>query len=244
VSRLRHVTILHDGSGTADDVLDALGAAGLAADRLLVEDDLPAMVAGLRRLRPDLVVNLVTRFAGNARLAPDVTAALELLQLPYTGAGPAGLYLMADPNLGQRLLATHGIETAIDADEARGVDTLVALVGNERPEVLLAAPAPASDAEVPAEEVEQRDALVELAKNVAQVLRIRDYGLMVARVTDERRVALVKAIPNPPLARDGDLARAYLRSGDSYEELVRRIVDEAWERSQSERHAPSTMRSG
>ena len=94
----RRVTLLHESrSGSVDEVGAALAAHGLRVTAFRMKDDLDALAAGLRATRPDLVFNLVDRVADNPRLAPDVSAVLDLLGYAYTGAGPSGLYLAGDP---------------------------------------------------------------------------------------------------------------------------------------------------
>jgi hypothetical protein len=240
---LRRITLLVDRRAEEGvrDLRQTLDRLGLGVEVLEAIDDLPTLVEQIQKSRPDLVVNLVERFAGNLRLAPDVAAALDVMNMPYTGAGPAGLYLAADPSLLRRLLRVHDIDTAFGADDPPGDDVLLAMIGNERLEIALASVHPASAEGVgliEEDEMARRDALVGLARAAFPVARLRDYGLIVARVPAAGgRPLFVRAVPNPRLARDGDLARAFLRTGDRYEEMVRRIVSAAWQRREVEQRA-------
>ncbi|HOW98844.1 MAG TPA: hypothetical protein P5567_15070 [Kiritimatiellia bacterium] len=56
-----------------------------------------------------LVFNLTERFEGDRRKDLNVAALLELLHLPYTGTGPAGLWLCRDKAAGKRILGYHRI---------------------------------------------------------------------------------------------------------------------------------------
>jgi D-alanine-D-alanine ligase len=61
--------------------------------------------------KPDLVVNLVDTLKGRDQLQPSVPAALELANIPYTGAGMEGLIIGNNRNLTKRLLMAHDIPT-------------------------------------------------------------------------------------------------------------------------------------
>jgi len=61
--------------------------------------------------KPDLVVNLVDTLKGRDQLQPSVPAALELANIPYTGAGMEGLIIGNNRNLTKRLLTAYDIPT-------------------------------------------------------------------------------------------------------------------------------------
>lgn len=61
--------------------------------------------------KPDLVVNLVDTFKGKDCLQTSVPAALELSNIPYTGAGMEGLVIGNDRNLTKRLMMAYDIPT-------------------------------------------------------------------------------------------------------------------------------------
>lgn len=61
--------------------------------------------------KPDLVVNLVDTLRGKDRLQTSVPAALELSNVPYTGAGMEGLIIGNNRNLTKRLLIAYDIPT-------------------------------------------------------------------------------------------------------------------------------------
>lgn len=61
--------------------------------------------------KPDLVFNLVDTLRGKDTLQTSVPAALELSQIPYTGAGMGGLVIGNDRNLTKRLLMAYDIPT-------------------------------------------------------------------------------------------------------------------------------------
>jgi D-alanine-D-alanine ligase-like ATP-grasp enzyme len=208
----RRVTVLHDLENdgprpAVGDVATALATAGLAVAVLEVRDDLDALAEGLRRHRPDLVFNLVERFAGNSRLAPDVAAALDLLAVPYTGAGPPGLYLAVDAALSRRLLSSYGVL----AETSSLPTSTYAVLGNDRVTIM-----------------PDGEELVPLVQATGAALRLRDYALIEA--SDVFEPVLVRAVPNPSLGRDEPFAAAAARAGISYDDLILRIANEAWER--------------
>lgn len=61
--------------------------------------------------RPDLVVNLVDTLKGKDSLQTSVPAALELANIPYTGAEMTGLVIGNDRHLIKRLLTSYEIPT-------------------------------------------------------------------------------------------------------------------------------------
>jgi len=61
--------------------------------------------------QPDVVVNLVDTLKGKDRLQTSVPAALELSNIPYTGAGMEGLVIGNNRNLTKRLLMAYDIPT-------------------------------------------------------------------------------------------------------------------------------------
>ena len=61
--------------------------------------------------KPDLVINLVDTLRGKDRLQTSVPAALELSNIPYTGAGMEGLIIGNNRNLTKRLFVAYAIPT-------------------------------------------------------------------------------------------------------------------------------------
>lgn len=86
--------------------------------------------------KPDLVVNLVDTFKGRDSLQISVPAALELSNLPYTGAEMTGMVIGNNRNLTKRLLMAYDIPTpayqfirrvGTKIDESLGVPLIVKL---------------------------------------------------------------------------------------------------------------------
>lgn len=61
--------------------------------------------------KPDLVLNLVDTLRGKDYLQTSVPAALELSNLPYTGAQMEGLVIGNNRNITKRMLMAYGIPT-------------------------------------------------------------------------------------------------------------------------------------
>jgi len=61
--------------------------------------------------QPDLVLNLVDTLKGKDNLQTSVPAALELSNIPYTGAGIDGIVIGNDRNLTKRLLMAYDVPT-------------------------------------------------------------------------------------------------------------------------------------
>lgn len=63
----------------------------------------------LRTLEPRLVFNLTEWVGGNRRLDAAIASMLEMMNVPYTGAGPDGLQLARDKALAKDIVAKLGI---------------------------------------------------------------------------------------------------------------------------------------
>ena len=61
--------------------------------------------------KPDLVLNLVDTLRGKDALQTSVPAALELANIPYTGAGLQGLVIGNDRNLVKQMMIANHIPT-------------------------------------------------------------------------------------------------------------------------------------
>lgn len=61
--------------------------------------------------RPDLVINLVDTIRGKDVLSTSVTGALEMVDIPYTGASMSGMVIGNDRNLMKQILLANNIPT-------------------------------------------------------------------------------------------------------------------------------------
>jgi D-alanine-D-alanine ligase len=81
-------------------------------------------IEALRTLKPPLVFNLTEWVGGNRRLDAAIASMLEMLNVPYTGAGPEGLQLARDKALAKAIVSRHGIAVPPHAVvNGHGVDT-------------------------------------------------------------------------------------------------------------------------
>jgi D-alanine-D-alanine ligase len=121
------VVILHTADALEppiDPVIEqlsgALHALGHEAQSVVVDREIDALVAALRRHAPDLVFNLAESFRGKSALESNVAALLNLLDYRYTGSSPAGLLVAGDKSLTKKVLRFHGIKTPEFATLYRG----------------------------------------------------------------------------------------------------------------------------
>lgn len=71
------------------------------------ESDVPATVRALADLEPRLVFNLTECLDGDRRHDHSIAGVLDLMGLPYTGTGPAGLLLARDKALSKHIVASR-----------------------------------------------------------------------------------------------------------------------------------------
>lgn len=74
----------------------------------------------LARCGADLIFNLTESYAGDDTKEMHVTAFLDLLDLPYTGAGPHAHILAQDKAIAKKMFAFHGIQSPYFATAWRG----------------------------------------------------------------------------------------------------------------------------
>ncbi len=72
------------------------------------------------RCGADLIFNLTESYAGDDTKDMNIAAYLDLLDCPYTGAGPHAMYLAQDKSLAKKIFAFHGIKTPYFATSYRG----------------------------------------------------------------------------------------------------------------------------
>lgn len=68
-----------------------------------------ALVENLRKKKPEMVFNLVDSVKGNEYLSSSIPGVLELVDIPYTGAGILGLSLTYNKFVTKKLLQQYGI---------------------------------------------------------------------------------------------------------------------------------------
>ncbi len=299
-----------------EEIFDALTKLG-HEPCYLVLDGRDASLHAVARSNADLIFNLTESYAGDDTKDMNVAAYLELLETPYTGAGPHGLYLAQDKSLAKKVFAFHKIRTpyfavsykgrvhhahdvefplivkplsedgsiGIDADSVvnsvkelmekihyvheefdspalieeyiEGREIYAAVLGNDKPEALPlveldlsklpnGTPRIAStdvkwerDTEaykktrsVVVEDLDERttEKIQEKALAAYQALKLRDYGRIDLRLTEKGEIYVLEANPNPWLSSGAEFALAARKSGRTYTDLMKDIVDLAMAR--------------
>jgi D-alanine-D-alanine ligase len=69
-------------------------------------------IDALRLLEPRLVFNLTEWLSGDRRLDSAIAGVLDMMNLPYTGAGPDGMQLARDKALAKQVVADLGVAVA------------------------------------------------------------------------------------------------------------------------------------
>jgi len=104
-----HFTRQPDKPITEYHVCEALRLLGHRVTVQGAEYDIAAVTQALTDESPDLVFNLTEQFCGDRRLDKNIAALLELLDIPFTGAGAMGLMLARDKGLCKQILTLHKI---------------------------------------------------------------------------------------------------------------------------------------
>jgi D-alanine-D-alanine ligase len=85
-----------------------------------VLDGRPQSLLGLAKCGADLIFNLTESYAGDDTKEMQVTALLDLLDIPYTGAGPHANILAQDKSIAKKIFAFYGIQSPYFATAYRG----------------------------------------------------------------------------------------------------------------------------
>jgi D-alanine-D-alanine ligase len=85
-----------------------------------VVDGTSQSLTSLAKCGADLVFNLTESFAGDDTKDMNLAAYLDLLGVPYTGAGPHAFFLSQDKAVAKKMFAFHGIRTPYFAMSYRG----------------------------------------------------------------------------------------------------------------------------
>ncbi len=101
--------VIPDEPSTEFHVVSTLRALGHQVAILGVDDDVGAVIAGLRDQQPEIVFNLTEVFRGDRRQDRNLAALLELSGLPFTGSGSTALMLCRGKGLCKQLLNLHRI---------------------------------------------------------------------------------------------------------------------------------------
>jgi len=97
---------------TEADVLACLRKLGHEVETLAIYDEVKAVFDKVEAFKPEVVFNLCETFLSDRAHEPNIPALLELMKVPYTGAGPDALLLCKDKAIAKKLLAFHRVRTA------------------------------------------------------------------------------------------------------------------------------------
>jgi len=102
-----------------EEIFDALTKLGHEPSYYVL-DGRPQSLHGLAKCGADLVFNLTESYAGDDTKEMNVAAYMDLIGLPYTGAGPHAHFLAQDKATAKKLFAFHQIRTPYFATAYRG----------------------------------------------------------------------------------------------------------------------------
>lgn len=113
--KTRRRKLVHD----RDEIFEALTRIGHQPFYHALDGKLSTLAA-VGKLDADLIFNLVESYNGDDTCDMNVAAYLDLLGIPYTGAGPHALHLAQDKSLAKKIFAFHDIQTPFFATSYLG----------------------------------------------------------------------------------------------------------------------------
>jgi D-alanine-D-alanine ligase len=102
-----------------EEIFEALEKLGHEPFYQVLDGTIPSVNA-LSKCGADLIFNLTESFAGDDTKEMQIAAYLDLLDIPYTGAGPHASFLAQDKAIAKKMFAFHGIRTPYFATSYRG----------------------------------------------------------------------------------------------------------------------------
>src|ERR1700689_4369973 len=102
-----------------EEVFEALEKLGHEPSYYVLNGPTQSLV-GLAKCGADLIFNITESWAGDNTNGLQVTAFLDLLDIPYTGAGPHAHILAQDKSIAKKMFAFHDIQSPYFATAYRG----------------------------------------------------------------------------------------------------------------------------
>ena len=102
-----------------EEIFEALGKLGHEPSYYVLDGRTQSLL-GLAKCGADLIFNLTESYAGDDTKEMQVTAFLDMLDIPYTGAGPHANMLAQDKSIAKKMFAFHGIQSPYFATAYRG----------------------------------------------------------------------------------------------------------------------------
>ncbi len=93
------------------DVKNTLTKLGHTVVPFGIHNDIEPFFKLAREEKPDLIFNMSEAFSGKRDFEPNLTSLMQLLGIPFTGAGPLSLQLCKDKGLTKIILGYHDILT-------------------------------------------------------------------------------------------------------------------------------------
>ena len=102
-----------------EEIFDALEKLGHEPSYYVLDGRSQSLL-GLAKSNADLIFNLTESYAGDDSKEMHVSAFLDLLEIPYTGAGPHAHMLALDKSIAKKMFAFYGIQSPYFATAYRG----------------------------------------------------------------------------------------------------------------------------
>jgi D-alanine-D-alanine ligase len=102
-----------------EEIFEALGKLGHEPSYHVLNGR-PQSLLSLAKCGADLIFNLTESYAGDNTKEMQVTAFLDMLDIPYTGAGPHANILAQDKSIAKKMFSFHGIQSPYFATAYRG----------------------------------------------------------------------------------------------------------------------------
>ncbi|MGC2618313.1 MAG: D-alanine--D-alanine ligase, partial [Acidobacteriaceae bacterium] len=106
---------LHD----REEIFEALTKLGHEPSYHVLDGRNQSLLA-LAKSSADLIFNLTESYAGDDTKEMQIAAFLDLLEIPYTGAGPHATILAQDKSIAKKMFAFYGIQSPYFATSYRG----------------------------------------------------------------------------------------------------------------------------
>jgi len=108
-ARRRDGRFVPDRSSMEEALLKCLRAQYREVAVVAFNPDIVPTIEALRRLNPEIVFNVTEWVDGDRSLDAAIAGMLDMMKLPYTGAGPDGMRLARDKALSKELVVRLGI---------------------------------------------------------------------------------------------------------------------------------------
>jgi len=99
-----------DNMYTENDVCQALKANGYQVSVLGLHNTVTPLFDEIKENKPDVIFNLVEVFDEKAHLEKNMTALLEMIDIPYTGATSDNIFICNNKGLCKKILSFHKIK--------------------------------------------------------------------------------------------------------------------------------------